>query len=102
MELSKKIPTRTKTVKFGWAYKNFFQCDEQYLAIREKYKSRGKVTMISCDWCKHKFEIGEWFGLAQPLPKQEGPKRNWALCNNCCEKISAPNAPKKNDTPETK
>ena len=94
MKLSKKIPSRTKTVCFRWAYKNFMKCDEKYLKIRGSLRGRRNATMTSCDWCKHKFEIDEWFGLAQPLPKQEGPKRNWALCHTCCDLIGAPDRPK--------
>jgi hypothetical protein len=94
MHLSKRIPARTKTVKFNWAYRNWMQCTEQHLAIRGKKKRRGKISMISCDWCGREFEIGEWFGIAQPLRNQEGPSRNWALCNKCCEDMGAPDAPK--------
>lgn len=94
MELSKTIPSRNKKVKFKWAYKFFMECTEGYLEIRGKYKRHGKVTMCKCDWCGHEFEIGEWFGLAQPLPKQEGPKRNWALCHDCCDLMRAPINPR--------
>ena len=89
-QLSKRIPARTKTVKFRWACKNFMQCTERYLAIRNRLHHSRKGTMTHCDWCKKPFEIDEWFGLAQPLPKQEGPKRNWALCLNCADAIGAP------------
>jgi len=94
MHLTKKIPARTKTVCFRWAYKNFMQCTENYLKIRGKLSGRRKATMCKCDWCRHEFDIGEWFGLAQPLPVQEGPKRNWALCHKCADLMGAPDRPK--------
>ena len=87
MELTKRIPSRTKTVRFNWAYKDFMECNESYRAIRGKSR-RG--TMLKCDWCGHKFLDGEWFGLAQPTPGQEGPSRNWALCHACAGLMGAP------------
>ena len=93
MKLSKKIPARTKTVEFTWAYKYFMQATEKYLEIRNRLYGRRKGTMASCDWCKRKFEVDEWFALAQPKPKQGGPKRNWALCHDCADIIGAPNRP---------
>jgi hypothetical protein len=86
MELSKKIPARTKTVKFRWAQKRFMQCSEKYRAIRNKMRS----PMQKCDWCGYKFKTGEWIGLACPLPGQEGPKRNWAICDDCGDLMGAP------------
>lgn len=94
-KLSKKIPARTKTVLFRWAVKNFMECTESYLKVRRGLSGRRSGTMCKCDWCKHEFEIGEWMGLAQPLPKQEGPKRNWALCQSCAEIMGAPMRKKK-------
>lgn len=41
--------------------------------------------MCKCDWCGHKFAINEWFAIAQPMPNQEGPSRNWALCHPCAD-----------------
>jgi len=87
MKLTKIIPARRKTVRFKWAYKNFLQCTEKYIRIR---KSSGGKSGFSCDWCKKKFEIDEWFALAQPMPKQEGPKRNWTLCHTCADSMGAP------------
>ena len=82
MEISRRIPARTKTILFSWAYKNFTKCDQKYREIR---KRRG--SMLKCDWCGHEFEDGEMIGLAQPKPKQEGPKRNWALCDKCYDSL---------------
>lgn len=93
MKLSKQIPSRTKTVQFNWAVKDFTQCNETYRNIRMKY---GRGTMLKCDWCGHKFNDDEWFGLAQPKQKQEGPKRNWALCHRCCDLIGAKSRKKNN------
>ena len=90
MELTKVIPARRKTVKFRWAYKNYMQAIEKYLEIRNGLHSSRKGSMTRCDWCKKPFEKDEWFGLAQPKAGQEGPKRNWALCNNCCDLMGAP------------
>lgn len=97
MELTRKISARTKTVKFAWAYKKCFQCDEKYLKIRGKFTRGNKATMCKCDWCKHEFTLGEWFALASPLPKQEGPKRNWVLCHTCADLIGATERPRANE-----
>lgn len=94
-KLSKIIPSRRKTIRFDWVYKNYMQATEQYLKIRKGLRGRRQSTMISCDWCKHKFEVDEWFGLASPFPNQDGPRRNWALCNTCCDIMGAPDRPKK-------
>jgi len=96
MKLSKTIPARKKTVRtvrFKWAYKNCMECNEAYLKLRNGLHGRRKGTMTSCDWCHHKFEVGEWFGIGRPEPNQEGPKRNWALCNKCAERMGAEDAP---------
>ena len=85
MKLSKQIPARTKTVLFKWVKKNFIRCDARYMEIRGRLSGRRRGTMISCDFCKRKFEEDEWFALAQTMPKQEGPKRNWALCHDCAD-----------------
>ena len=91
MKLSKIIPARRKTVKFNWVYKNFTQFNEQYEGIRKRY---GRGSMCRCDWCLRPFEHGEWFAIGQPLPKQEGPSRNWALCHTCADLMNAPSRPK--------
>ena len=90
MKLTKIIPARRKTVEFNWAVKYFMQATERYLSIRNGPKGRRKATMISCDWCKRKFEINEWFALAQTKNGQEGPNRNWALCHDCADLMGAP------------
>ena len=100
MQLSKIIPARKKTVKFTWAYKNFMQATEKYLSIRNGLHQSRKGTMTSCDWCKKKFTKDEWFALAQPMPKQEGPKRNWSLCHRCADSMGAPNRQNKKDIPQ--
>ena len=87
MKLTKTIPARKKTVQFNWAWKYFTQCDENFRSIRGEHRG---ATMLKCDWCKHEFEKDEGFALAQPKPKQEGPKRNWALCHTCADIMGAP------------
>ena len=61
------------------------QCTEKYLSIRNGLRGKRKATMTYCDWCKRSFEIDEWFAVAWPEVKQEGPKRNWALCHDCAD-----------------
>lgn len=97
LKLSKRIPARTKTIRFRWAYKNFLQCTEKYKKIRGNLRGRRKASMTYCDWCKYEFEIDEWFGIAQPVLNQEGPKRNWALCHSCADLMNAPSRPKVNN-----
>ncbi len=88
MKLSKLIPARTMTVKFNWVRKDFTKCSDRYRAIRKNLRRnehRKKASMTYCDWCKREFEKDEPFALAQPKPKQEGPRRNWALCHKCVD-----------------
>jgi len=99
MKLSKTIPSRKKTVEFSWAYKYFMQCTTRYLEIRNGLHKSRRGSITSCDWCKRKLKSGEWFALAQPKPKQEGPKRNWVLCHTCADIIKAPDIPKKEVKP---
>jgi hypothetical protein len=87
LELSKIIPAREKTIKFRWVQRHFTRCTEKYLKLRAEY---GRDSMISCDWCKKPFEIGEWIALASPSLGQEGPKRNWALCQKCVDVMKIP------------
>jgi hypothetical protein len=89
MKLSKKIPAKTKTVRFEWAYTHFLQFSENYVKARSRFRSK----LDHCDWCKKKFEFGEWFALACPKPRQEGPKRNWFLCHDCAESMGAKRRP---------
>jgi len=90
MELSRVIPARRKTVKFKWVYKFFMQATDEYLKIRDGLHKSRRGTMTFCDWCKKPFEKDEWFALAQPKIKQDGPKRNWTLCHGCADLMGAP------------
>ena len=90
MKLTKIIPARRQTVEFKWAYKNCQQATEIYLKIRNGLHKSRRGSMTRCDWCKRPFEINEWFALAQPIRGNEGPKRNWALCNQCADEMGAP------------
>jgi len=94
MKLTKRIPARTKTVEFKWAYKSFMQATEKYLYIRNGLRYSRKGTMTKCDWCKKPFEKDEWFAIAQTMPGSEGPKRNWALCHDCADVMGAPDRKK--------
>lgn len=97
MKLSKKIPARTQTIHFRWAYRHWCQFTKVYLEMREKIRGPRKSSMCKCDWCGRKFEFGEWIALARPMPGQEGPKRNWVLCNSCADLLGAPDRPKKEE-----
>ena len=90
MKLTKTIPAQTVTVKFKWVYKNYVQCTLEYKKIRDRLSGKRASSMCKCDWCKHGFKVDEWFALAWPLPKQYGPKRNWALCHTCADLMDAP------------
>jgi hypothetical protein len=87
LELSKIIPARRKTIKFYWVQRHFTKCSEKYLTLRKEYR---RDSMTSCDWCKKPFEIGEWIAIANPVSGQEGPKRNWALCQRCVDLMNIP------------
>ena len=92
MKLSKTIPSRVKTVEFNWIteFQHKTGVTQQYLDIRNGISGKRKGTMTSCDWCKKNFNVGDRFYLASAKPNQEGPKRNWALCQNCVEEANRP------------
>jgi len=76
--LSKKIPSRTKTVHFLWCKKDAMLMDEQYRQIRSRFKN----PMDKCWWCGHNFENGEMMALACA----DG-RGNKMLCQECAGKL---------------
>jgi len=80
MKLSKRVPSRTKTVEFNWCKKEFTTMTDRYREIRGKSRN----PMTSCFWCQHAFENGETIALAQP--KKGGNK---ALCQTCADVVIA-------------
>ena len=74
LKLSRKIPSRTKTVVFIWCKKDFMPRDQKFRDIR----SRSRNPMDTCFWCGHEFVDGEMMALAQP---KKG--KNKALCQSC-------------------
>ena len=87
-KLSRTMPARKVVTEFNWVRKNLMQFSEEYRSVRKKY---GKNTMLSCDWCHHKFELEDWMSLAQPKRGGYGPKRNWVLCESCVDLMEANN-----------
>jgi len=77
MQLTKRIPARTKTVKFKWCKKDFMEMSDKYRQIRAK---TGRAAMDKCFWCGHVFANGEMMALAQP---EKGA--NKVLCQNCAD-----------------
>ena len=78
LELSKRIPARTETVKFEWCRKNFTVMDQKYRAIRGEMQN----PMDACFWCKYKFEDGDMLALAQIKGR-----RNVVLCQACVSEM---------------
>jgi len=85
MQLSKRIPARTKTVKFRWCTKNFARMSDKYRRVRAKYCSK-RSPMDSCFWCGYKFENGEMMALASP---EKGT--NKVLCQKCVDVLESGN-----------
>ncbi len=84
MELSKRIPARTKTVKFKQCVKSFLEMTPSYRKVRSCFRD----PLDTCFWCGHKLENGEIIALAIP---ERG--RNKALCQDCADELLASDKP---------
>jgi hypothetical protein len=78
MEISKLIPARKKTLHARWCKADFLVMTPEYRAIRESMGG----GMVSCYWCKHKFEYGEMMALA--CFEEAGNK---TLCQKCAAEL---------------
>jgi len=59
MQLSKRIPSRKKTITFLWLKKDFMIMSLNYRHVRAKLHS----PMDTCYWCGHAFIDGEMMAL---------------------------------------
>lgn len=80
VKLSKRIPARTKTIRFNWCVRNFLQY-RTYRQARER--SRMKITK-GCEWCGAAFGDDDQIALAQP-----DKSRNMLLCDACAVELLA-------------
>lgn len=80
MQLSKRMPARTKTLVVSQVQKDFVTMDQQFRAIR----SGSRNPMDKCHWCGHKFEDGEKMAIA--LTPKTGNK---VLCHDCADELIA-------------
>ena len=78
MELSKKIPARTKTIKFLWC-RQFQEAGQ----LNEARAVMGMKTFDKCYWCGHKFEEDEMTFLAS---QEYGANR--VLCGDCADELA--------------
>jgi hypothetical protein len=74
LQLSKRIPARTKTVKFLWCKRDYSEMSQGFRDAR----SRSRNPMDKCWWCGHEFEDGEMMALARPEEAN-----NVVLCQTC-------------------
>ena len=80
MKLSKRIPARTKTIKFLW-------CNREVMLYGKYRKSRERMKLRidkSCEWCNYKFNDDDMLALACP---ETGT--NMILCQKCAEELMA-------------
>lgn len=80
LQLSKRVPARTRTLTAKWCKRDFRVMDQKYRDIRAKM---GKA-MDACHWCGHKIADGEMMGLACFT---EGG--NKILCQPCAGELLA-------------
>ena len=79
MQLSRKVPARTKTIKFNWCNKDFTKMSPSFRRIRSGRRYEG----FNCYWCKHEFIDGESMGLGSVIGKG-----NKMFCHDCCDKAN--------------
>jgi len=78
LTLSRRVPSRTKTLVASWCKKDFMAMCQRFRDIR----GRSRNPMDKCYWCGHAFEDGEMMALAS-FEK----KGNKTLCQNCAEEL---------------
>jgi hypothetical protein len=85
LQLKKRIPARTVTLKALWCSKDFMLMSDHYRQIR----SRLRKPMDTCHICRHKLENGEMMALACFQPGG-----NKVLCQGCAGELmgQAPNS----------
>ena len=76
-KLTKQIPARTETIIFRWL-NDFLEMGDSYRLAREGMGG----TMLSCYWCKTKFQDGDRIWLAQLENRKGGNKVFCADCAN--------------------
>lgn len=86
MQLSKKIPARTKTVTAEWCKKDWLPMSPQFRAVRAK----SRRPMGNCGWCGHAFVDGEMMALASFIENKRG---NDVLCQSCAGELIASDPP---------
>jgi len=74
LRLTKRIPTRTKTISFLWLRKDFLVMGDDF----RKARARMRNKLTSCWWCKTDFKDGDVIALG--AIKGTGNK---VLCQNC-------------------
>lgn len=72
----REIPARREAITVLWCKQEFCRMDQDYRDIRAKAGSK-KDT---CFLCGHKFDDGEWIGLAGVAKKP-----NQVVCQGCIE-----------------
>lgn len=75
MFLSKRIPARTKTLKFDWCHRDFRLMDDDWRKIRANM-----TPLDKCYWCGYAFVNGDMIALAHLTGKG-----NKVLCQTCAD-----------------
>lgn len=81
MQLSKRMPARTKTIVAKWVKADFMVMDQAFRDVRAK---TGRSKMDRCHWCNHYFDDGEMMALA--CFETGGNKM---LCQTCAAELKA-------------
>ena len=80
LQLSRRIPAKTKTLEFLWCKKDYMAFNEAWRAAR----ARMGRPLDSCFWCSHDFLEGEMMATACCTKKG-----NKMLCQDCATELLA-------------
>lgn len=79
MTLTKRIPSRTLTIKAEWCKIDFAVMCPIWRSVRASARNK----LDKCYWCKHKFADGE----AMAMAKIKGIAKNQVFCQECGGKL---------------
>lgn len=80
MKISKRVPSRVKTIHYKWCKKHFIEMSQEY----RKGRSYFRDPIDKCKWCGDAIQDGEMIALAQP---KRG--KNHVLCQKCADELLA-------------
>lgn len=83
MELSRRVPARTKTITARWCKRDWMPMSDKFREIR----GRSRNSMDTCYWCHKGFQNGDMMALAC-----FDNKGNKVLCQACADELIASDA----------